>query len=84
MRKSFISSGVASYSSLHTMAAEDSQPVVSFSRVLPAGTILSYPQCEEGLYKVTGMRVSRTWCLMMVPCYSLSIPPFLNAMPGEL
>ena len=35
------------------MAAEDSQPVVSSSPVLLAGTILSYPQCKEGLYKVT-------------------------------
>ena len=37
----------------HRIAEEDRQPTRSFSRVLPAGTILSCPQCEEGLYKVT-------------------------------
>ena len=35
------------------MAEEERQPPVSSSPVLPAGTILSCPQCEEGLYKVT-------------------------------
>jgi hypothetical protein len=37
----------------HRMATEDRHPVVSSSTVLPAGTILSSPQCKEGLYKVT-------------------------------
>ena len=37
----------------HRMAKEERQPPVSSSPVLPAGTILSCPQCEEGLYKVT-------------------------------
>src|SRR6185312_2876717 len=35
------------------MAAEDCQPSVAPQTFLPAGTILSCPQCEEGLYKVT-------------------------------
>jgi hypothetical protein len=35
------------------MAAEDYEPVVSSSPMLPAGTILSYPLCEEELYKFT-------------------------------
>lgn len=37
----------------HRMAAEERRPTVSSETVLPAGTILSCPQCEEGLYKVT-------------------------------
>jgi hypothetical protein len=37
----------------HRMATEEHQPTVSSSPVLPVGTILSCPQCEEGLYKVT-------------------------------
>lgn len=41
----------------HRMAAEEPQPTRSSSPVLPAGTILSCPQCEAGLYKVT-MRAS--------------------------
>jgi hypothetical protein len=36
----------------HRMAEEERRATV-FSPVLPAGTILSCPQCEEGLYKVT-------------------------------
>jgi hypothetical protein len=37
----------------HRIAQEERQPLVPSSPVLPAGTILSCPQCEEGLYKVT-------------------------------
>jgi predicted RNA-binding Zn-ribbon protein involved in translation (DUF1610 family) len=37
----------------HRMATEERQPTVSSGTALPAGTILSCPQCEEGLYKVT-------------------------------
>jgi len=42
----------------HRMATEERQPTerqltVSSSTVLSVGTILSCPQCEEGLYKVT-------------------------------
>ncbi len=37
----------------HRLAQEERQPTVSSSTVLRAGTILSCPQCEEGLYRVT-------------------------------
>jgi hypothetical protein len=37
----------------HRMAEEEGRATVLSSPVLPAGTILSCPQCEEGLYKVT-------------------------------
>ena len=37
----------------HWIATEEHQPATAPSPVLPAGTILSCPQCEEGLYKVT-------------------------------
>ena len=37
----------------HRIADEERQTTSSPTAVLPAGTILSCPQCEEGLYKVT-------------------------------
>jgi hypothetical protein len=35
------------------IAQEEQQPTVSSGTALPASTILSCPQCEEGLYKLT-------------------------------
>ena len=37
----------------HRMSTEERQTATAPATVLPAGTILSCPQCEEGLYKVT-------------------------------
>ena len=36
----------------HRIADDDRQPTVCSSPLLAAGTILSCPQCEEGMYKV--------------------------------
>ena len=37
----------------HPVGADKSGLGIMIRTVLPAGTILSCPQCEEGLYKVT-------------------------------
>ena len=66
----------------HRMAEEERQATVSSSTVLPAGTILSCPQCEEGLYKVTTRASIDDLVLDDGICYSPSIPRFPSVTPG--